>query len=103
MLKSGLIVTSMLALTLASCTGGDTDTAASTADSAEQASAPSNTDGQYKLTAIVEGFDQPWGILVLPDDDQNFLISERDGRINLVGLDGTVTPLSGGPEAFVAN
>ncbi|MEM6410676.1 MAG: PQQ-dependent sugar dehydrogenase [Pseudomonadota bacterium] len=103
MLKSGLIVTSMLALTLASCTGGDTDTATSTADTADQASAPSNTDGQYKLTAIVEGFEQPWGILVLPDDDQNFLISERDGRINRVGLDGTVTPLSGGPEAFVAN
>ncbi|MEM8637004.1 MAG: PQQ-dependent sugar dehydrogenase [Pseudomonadota bacterium] len=101
--KSGLIATSMLVFTLASCTGGETDTAASTADTADQASAPSNTDGQYKLTAIVEGFDQPWGILVLPDDDQNFLISERDGRINLVGLDGTVTPLSGGPEAFVAN
>ncbi|MEM6901035.1 MAG: PQQ-dependent sugar dehydrogenase [Pseudomonadota bacterium] len=103
MAKSGLIAASVLTLALASCTGGDTDTAASTADSAEQASAPSNTDGQYKLTAIVEGFEQPWGILALPDNDQNFLISERDGRINLVGLDGTVTPLSGGPEAYVAN
>ncbi|MEM7661641.1 MAG: PQQ-dependent sugar dehydrogenase [Pseudomonadota bacterium] len=102
--KPALLLPSFAALVLAGCTG-ETSSGAESAE-AIPASAPDeavDTAGQYKLTAIAEGFDQPWGILGMPDDDQSFLISERDGRINRVGLDGTVTPISGGPEAFVAN
>jgi len=100
MKRHGLTLSSALALALAGCSGSQSVDGSS--ETATPVSAP-DTSGQYKLTAIAEGFDQPWGILVLPDDDQNFLISERDGRINRVGLDGSITPISGGPEAYVAN
>ncbi|MEO0882560.1 MAG: PQQ-dependent sugar dehydrogenase [Pseudomonadota bacterium] len=104
MAKYGLTLSSAICLALAGCTGGDTsDTEVSDAVAASAPDTSASTDGQYKLTAIAEGFEYPWGILVLPDDTDHFLVSEREGRINLVGLDGTVTPLSGGPEPYVAN
>lgn len=54
----------------------------------------------YTLTPVAEGLEFPWGITPLPDG--TMLVSEREGRIQHVSADGTMTPVSGGPETLVA-
>jgi glucose/arabinose dehydrogenase len=41
----------------------------------------------------------PWGLAFLPDG--RFLVTERDGRLNIVDKAGKVTPVTGAPKAHV--
>lgn len=53
--------------------------------------------GIARLTAFAGGLDHPWGLVFLPDG--RGLVTERPGRLRLVGTDGTLSkPLAGVPE-----
>lgn len=53
--------------------------------------------GQVKLVEVARGLDTPWSMAFLPDG--RLLLTERPGRMRLVGTDGTVSaPLAGVPE-----
>ncbi|MCV2216566.1 PQQ-dependent sugar dehydrogenase [Thauera sp. Sel9] len=57
-----------------------------------------NTEsGQVKPVEVARGLDTPWSMAFLPDG--RLLLTERPGRMRLVGKDGTVSaPLAGVPE-----
>jgi glucose/arabinose dehydrogenase len=44
----------------------------------------------FRLTTFASGLENPWGAAVLPDG--RLLVTERPGRLRLVGTDGTVSP-----------
>jgi aldose sugar dehydrogenase len=51
-----------------------------------------------KVTDVAVGLEHPWGVALLPDG--RFLVTERPGRLRLVGRDGKLSePLTGVPEA----
>jgi glucose/arabinose dehydrogenase len=55
----------------------------------------------FRVSVIAGGLENPWGLAVLPDG--RMLVTERPGRVRLVGTDGRVSgPLEGTP-ATVAN
>ncbi|MEL6324632.1 MAG: PQQ-dependent sugar dehydrogenase, partial [Pseudomonadota bacterium] len=85
MLRYALLTTTLLSL--AAC-GGQT--------TAVPANAP---ESDFSLTPVVEELEFPWGIAVLPDG--NMLVTEREGRLNLVTPTGDKTVISGAPDAFV--
>jgi len=43
-----------------------------------------------RLTTITEGLDRPWGLAFLPDG--RMLVTERSGRMRVVGRDGRLDP-----------
>ena len=86
-------------LALASCGDGTTNAQdAATAEPAEASveAAPAQT---FSLTPIVEELEQPWGMAFLPN--RNMLVTEREGRINLVTPSGAKTVISGAPDALI--
>jgi aldose sugar dehydrogenase len=53
--------------------------------------------GPVRLTTVAGGLDHPWGMAFLPDG--RILVTERPGRMRIVGRDGQVSePLEGVPE-----
>jgi aldose sugar dehydrogenase len=57
---------------------------------------PSSTALPGKVTPFATGLEHPWGIAFLPDG--RALVTERPGRLRLVGRDGRLSaPLSGVP------
>lgn len=51
----------------------------------------------FRITPVAQGLEHPWGLAFLPD--QRMLVTERPGRVRLVGADGTLSaPLGGLPE-----
>ncbi len=91
MTRSTLLASSLMAgAALASCSPQEAATAV-------PVSAPETA---YTLTPVAEGLEFPWGITPLPDGAM--LVTEREGRIQLVSADGTMVPVSGGPETLVA-
>ncbi len=52
--------------------------------------------GALRIATVVEGLEAPWGMAFLPDG--RMLVTERPGRLRLVGRDGKLSaPLSGVP------
>jgi glucose/arabinose dehydrogenase len=52
----------------------------------------------FRLSTFATGLERPWGAAVLPRGQ--LLVTERPGRLRLVGTDGTVSPpLAGIPQA----
>jgi len=45
---------------------------------------------RFRVTIVSEGLEHPWGLAFLPDG--RMLVSERPGRLRLVGADGRVDP-----------
>jgi aldose sugar dehydrogenase len=52
-----------------------------------------------KVTDVAKGLEHPWGVELLPDG--RFLVTERPGRMRLVGRDGRLSePLAGVPGVY---
>ena len=66
-------------------------------DGASQASPqPRSMDGRVATETVAEGLEHPWALAFLPDG--RMLVTERPGRLRLVGKDGRVSkPLGGVP------
>jgi glucose/arabinose dehydrogenase len=54
----------------------------------------------FRVTTFAGGLERPWGAAFLPDG--RLLVTERPGRLRLVGTDGTVSPPLGGVPEVVA-
>jgi aldose sugar dehydrogenase len=55
--------------------------------------------GSVSVVTVADGLEQPWGLAFLPDG--RMLVTEKDGRLRLVGSDGTLSePLAGVPEVY---
>jgi glucose/arabinose dehydrogenase len=52
-----------------------------------------------KLDTVAEGLEHPWGLVFLPDG--RMLVTERSGRLNLVGRDGEISEIGGTPQVLV--
>ncbi|QPH55025.1 PQQ-dependent sugar dehydrogenase [Pontivivens ytuae] len=65
---------------------------------AEQTRAPASDSGvEFAVEELATGLTFPWGIAELPDG--GFLVTEREGRLRVIGADGLrETPVAGVPE-----
>jgi aldose sugar dehydrogenase len=53
--------------------------------------------GSVSVVTVAEGLEQPWGLAFLPDG--RMLVTEKEGRLRLVGVDGALSePLGGVPQ-----
>jgi glucose/arabinose dehydrogenase len=62
-----------------------------------QAQVIRSTDHEFRVVTIVEGLENPWGLAFLPDGRK--LVTERPGRLRIVGKDGKLesNPVTGLP------
>lgn len=69
---------------------------------AQSATPEIGSSSNLQTTALVDGLENPWGMVWLPNGDM--LITERPGRVRLV-QNGELTPepISGVPEIFAEN
>lgn len=44
----------------------------------------------FRITPVAQGLEHPWGLAFLPDG--RMLVTERPGRVRLVGADGALSP-----------
>ena len=65
----------------------------------------SAANGSAKSVVVAEGLDHPWALAFLPGETGlRFLITERSGRMRIVGVDGKVgTPLANVPPVHAVN
>ena len=58
--------------------------------------------GDFAVETVAKGLDHPWALAFLPDG--RMLVTERPGRMRIVGRDGKVSPaLAGVPKVFAAS
>jgi glucose/arabinose dehydrogenase len=57
--------------------------------------------GDVMVETVAKGLDHPWALALLPDG--RTLVTERPGRMRIVGKDGTLSPaLAGVPKVFAS-
>jgi glucose/arabinose dehydrogenase len=62
---------------------------------------PASVNQIVQVQSIAKGLEHPWGLEFLPD--KRMLVTERPGRLRLVGADGRVSaPLTGVPEVYAS-
>ena len=62
---------------------------------------PASVKGVVDVQTIVKGLEHPWSLAFLPD--KRMLVTERPGRLRLVGPDGRVSePLTGVPQVYAS-
>ena len=61
-----------------------------------QAQTIESSAGRLSASVLTEGLEHPWALAFLPDG--RFLVTERAGRLLIVGADGARTPVDGVPE-----
>lgn len=73
--------------------------AARPATPASPATPVATAAGEMRVAVVATGLEHPWAVAPLPDG--RFLVTERSGRLRLVGADGAVSaPLAGVPTVF---
>ena len=66
------------------------------AQEAPRSPTPKEVPLPARETTVASGLEHPWGLAFLPDD--RLLVTERPGRLRIVGRDGQVSPpLAGVP------
>ena len=61
-------------------------------------SGPVSAESAIKVSRVVKGLDQPWGVAPLPDGSA--LVTERDGVLKLVRPDGRTRRVAGPPRVY---
>jgi aldose sugar dehydrogenase len=57
--------------------------------------------GPISVATVAEGLEHPWGLAFLPDG--RMLVTERPGRLRVVGTDGALSaPIAGVPEVYAS-
>jgi glucose/arabinose dehydrogenase len=66
---------------------------------AQRSPTPAAVDAPIRAVVVAGGLAHPWGLAFLPDG--RMLVTEREGRLRIVGKDGAVSaPLAGVPRVF---
>lgn len=66
-----------------------------------QTEAPEAAPSAVAVEVVAAGLDHPWSLSFLPDG--NMLVTERPGRMRIIGADGAISePLAGVPEVETA-
>jgi len=69
--------------------------------SSQRSPTPESIAGRVAVETVARGLEHPWGLAFLPDG--RILVTERPGRLRIVGKDGTLSrPLGGVPEVQAA-
>ncbi|HEU4799367.1 MAG TPA: PQQ-dependent sugar dehydrogenase [Gemmatimonadales bacterium] len=90
-------LTLVLSALLAACNSATHDVQAQ--GPAQRSPTPAPVNGVVSTEVIASELEHPWGFALLPDG--RFLVTERPGRLRIVGADGTVSaPLTGVPEVL---
>ena len=67
-----------------------------------QTNAPAAPKTAVTLTTVAEGLENPWGLQFLPDG--RYLVTEKPGRLRVVGKDGSIgEPITGVPAVSAQN
>jgi glucose/arabinose dehydrogenase len=62
---------------------------------------PASVQGVVDVQTMVKGLEHPWSLAFLPDN--RMLVTERPGRLRVVGADGRVSePLAGVPQVYAS-
>jgi len=62
---------------------------------------PASVQGVVDVQTMVKGLEHPWSLAFLPD--KRMLVTERPGRLRVVGADGRVSePLAGVPQVYAS-
>jgi glucose/arabinose dehydrogenase len=62
---------------------------------------PASVTGVVQVQTIAKGLEHPWGLAFLPD--KRMLVTERPGRLRIVGADGRLSePLAGVPKVYAS-
>jgi glucose/arabinose dehydrogenase len=59
------------------------------------------SEAAFRITVIASGLESPWGVAALPDG--RLIVTEKPGRVRLVGTDGRLSPPLAGAPPTVAN
>ncbi len=57
-----------------------------------------NSNIQLKYETVASGLEHPWAVAILPNNE--FLVTERPGRLVLVNADGDVLPVQNTPQVY---
>src|SRR5262249_24137202 len=62
---------------------------------------PASVQGVVDVQTMVKGLEHPWSLAFLPD--KRMLVTERPGRLRVLGTDGRVSePLAGVPQVYAS-
>lgn len=86
-----------IAVAMAACAQPSASRQPAAAPAASQAAPAASSELQVEV--IASGLEHPWAVALLPDG--RFLVTERPGRLRVIGTDGSVSaPLAGTPQVF---
>ena len=86
-----------IAVAMPACAQPSASRQPAAAPAASQAAPVASSELQVEV--IASGLEHPWAVALLPDG--RFLVTERPGRLRVIGTDGSVSaPLAGTPQVF---